>query len=87
MLPLGVGSAGRILVGLAPDARWTESVGERAPGVASVSAPIVVAGQLVAAVGISGPVGRLGDHPGERHGAAVARAATAIGIAAAHAVA
>ncbi len=81
-LPLGVGSAGRILAGTAADARWTASVGERAPGVASVSAPIVVDGRLVAAVGISGPLGRLGDHPGDRHGSAVAAAADAIGAAA-----
>ena len=81
-LPLGVGSAGRILVGEAPAEPWTASVGERAPGVASVSAPVVVDGRLVAAVGISGPVGRLGDHPGEHHGPAVARAAEAISAAA-----
>ena len=84
-LPLGVGSAGRILGGeSAPDGPrgWTASVEERAPGVASVSAPVVVGGQLVAAVGISGPVGRLGDQPGERLGQAVVDAAVAIGLAA-----
>jgi DNA-binding IclR family transcriptional regulator len=82
-LPLERGSAGRILSGQADTARWTASVGERAPGVASVSAPIVVAGELVAAVGISGPIERLGANPGARHGEAVARAAgdvaTAVG--------
>lgn len=77
-LPLGVGSAGRILAGEAPEDGWVASVGERAPGVASVSAPVVVGGQLVAAVGISGPVDRLGDQPGARFGAAVAQAASAI---------
>lgn len=82
-LPLGLGSAGRILAGDAEAEAWTASVGERAPGVASVSAPVVVDGHLVAAVGISGPLGRLGDHPGDRHGAAVARAANAIAAAAA----
>lgn len=81
-MPLGVGSAGRILAGEDPDADWTASVGERAPGVASVSAPVRVEGRLVAAVGISGPLGRLGDHPGERYGAAVAAAATAVADAA-----
>ncbi|WP_426571812.1 IclR family transcriptional regulator [Aquihabitans sp. McL0605] len=80
-LPLGLGSAGRILSGEAGAARWTDSVGERAPGVASVSAPVVVAGELVAAVGISGPLGRLGDHPGARHGEAVAAAAAEIAAA------
>lgn len=82
-LPLGLGSAGRILSGDDGAAPWTASVGERAPGVASVSAPVVVEGRLVAAVGISGPIGRLGDHPGDRHGAAVADAAASIGRAAA----
>jgi len=82
-LPLGLGSAGRILAGEADGQPWTASVGERAPGVSSVSAPVLVDGRLVAAVGISGPVGRLGDHPGDRHGAAVAAAALAIGAAAA----
>ncbi|HWJ97384.1 MAG TPA: IclR family transcriptional regulator [Acidimicrobiales bacterium] len=84
-LPLGLGSAGRILSGEAAGEPWASSVGERAPGVASVSAPVVVDGRLVAAVGISGPVGRLGDHPGDRHGAAVTEAAAAIGAASARA--
>ena len=82
-LPLGLGSAGRILAGEEADRPWTASVGERAPGVSSVSAPVLVDGRLVAAVGISGPVARLGDQPGERHGRAVAAAALAIGAAAA----
>lgn len=84
-LPLGLGSAGRILAagGGEDDGRpWTASVGERAPGVSSVSAPVVVDGRLVAAVGISGPLARLGDHPGDRYGAAVAAAAIAIAAAA-----
>jgi DNA-binding IclR family transcriptional regulator len=80
-LPLERGSAGRILSGQADTARWTASVGERAPGVASVSAPIVVAGELVAAVGISGPIERLGANPGARHGEAVARAADEVATA------
>lgn len=106
-LPLGVGSAGRVLSrgagdgadgGLAsggPGRRgggpagsgrsdpsgggppgWVESVEERAPGVASVSAPVRDAtGAVVAAVGISGPVDRLGPSPGTRHGPAVVAAA------------
>lgn len=81
-LPLGVGSAGRILDGSAAGDPWVASAGERAPGVASVSAPVVVGGQLVAAVGISGPLERLGDHPGDRHGEAVRLAAEAIADAA-----
>lgn len=82
-LPLGTGSAGRILAGETTDEGWTASIGERAPGVASVSAPVVVAGRLVAAVGISGPLDRLGDDLGPRFGPAVVDAAGAIAVAAA----
>jgi DNA-binding IclR family transcriptional regulator len=77
-LPLERGSAGRILRGAAGEG-WVESVEERAPGVASVSAPVRdAAGQVVAAVGISGPVDRLGPAPGERFGPAVVEAARKI---------
>lgn len=77
-LPLDRGSAGRILIGVAGDG-WTESVEERAPGVASVSAPVRDGtGAIVAAVGISGPIDRLGPTPGERFGPAVVEAARRI---------
>lgn len=77
-LPLDRGSAGRILsaAGWSGADGWVESVEERAPGVASVSAPVRDAGgAVVAAVGISGPVDRLGPTPGERFGPAVVAAA------------
>ncbi len=75
-LPLAQGSAGRILGGEAPPDGWVASVEERAPGVASVSAPVRDGGGVVvAAVGISGPVDRLGPAPGERFGPAVVAAA------------
>lgn len=46
---------------------WAESVAEREPGVASVSAAIKdAAGMIRAAICISGPVSRLGEHPGQR---------------------
>ncbi len=79
-LPLERGSAGRILSGGAPAGeRWVESVEERAPGVASVSAPVRDAGgAVVAAVGISGPVDRLGPTPGQRFGPAVVASARRI---------
>jgi DNA-binding IclR family transcriptional regulator len=78
-LPLAVGSAGRLLAGEATDDGWTASVEERAPGVASVSAAVRDrAGRIVAAIGISGPVGRLGTDPGPVHGPAVRAAAAAI---------
>ncbi len=79
-LPLAVGSAGRLLSGEAAPAGWTASVEERAPGVASVSAPVIDprTGALLAAVGISGPLGRLGTDPGARFGKAVAAAAARV---------
>ncbi|MEZ5178604.1 MAG: IclR family transcriptional regulator [Acidimicrobiales bacterium] len=78
-LPLGLGSAGRILAGDDAGGGWVASAGEREPGVGSVSAPVHdVAGSLVAAVGISGPLPRLGDDPGARFGPAVAEAARSV---------
>ncbi len=83
-LPLGIGSAGRVLIGpisATTPARvdWVESVEEREPGVASVSAPVLGRdGSVVAAVSISGPVERLSRQPGRRFGRAVVEAATAV---------
>lgn len=55
---------------------WAESVGEREPGVASVSAPIAGAHDaLVAVISVSGPVSRLGRGAAKRHAAAVTAAA------------
>jgi DNA-binding IclR family transcriptional regulator len=46
---------------------WAQSVAQREPGVASVSAPVFGPDQaLLAAVSISGPVERLGRSPGHR---------------------
>ena len=81
LLPLDVGSAGRVL-SEEPDAvrrGWAESVEERQRGVASVSAPVHDAGgRLVAAVSVSGPVERTTRSPGERYADAVLRAAKEI---------
>jgi len=55
---------------------WAETVGEREAGVASVSAPVRDAdGAVVAAVSASGPIERLGQHPGRRLARAVIAAA------------
>jgi DNA-binding IclR family transcriptional regulator len=80
-LPMDRGSAGKVLSG-APDARrqgWAESVEEREAGVASVSAPVVVGGEVIAAVSVSGPVERTTRQPGQKYAAAVVAAADAIG--------
>ncbi len=46
---------------------WAQSVAEREPGVASVSAPVRDRhGSVVAAVSVSGPVDRIGRKPGSR---------------------
>ncbi|MEP7053932.1 MAG: IclR family transcriptional regulator C-terminal domain-containing protein [Actinomycetota bacterium] len=60
---------------------WAESVGERESGVASVSAPVVVGEQLVAAISVSGPIDRLGRTPGRRFAAAVQSAAHSLAAA------
>jgi len=76
LLPLGLGSAGKVLAG---HAQVAQSVEEREPGVASVSAAVLDRQQrVVAAVSISGPVERLSREPLHRFGADVEQAAAAI---------
>ena len=76
LLPLEVGSAGKVLLS---GQRLAESVEERERGVASVSAAVLDrGGRLVAAVSVSGPVERLTRTPSRRFGAAVEDAATAV---------
>ena len=56
---------------------WAQSIGEREPGVASVSAPVRGPNsKVVAAVSVSGPIERLSRQPGRMHAAAVLAAAT-----------
>jgi DNA-binding IclR family transcriptional regulator len=78
-LPMGVGSAGRVLGGdpSGEVARrgWAQSVEEREKGVASVSAPVFRDGVMVAAVSVSGPVERTTRAPGRRYAKAVLAAA------------
>jgi len=91
LMPLDKGSGGRVLLAWAEDrdrfavagpvlaavrdAGWAASVGEREPGVASVSAPVWIGDEVVAAIGVSGPAERLGPDPGSRFAAAVVAAA------------
>lgn len=79
LLPLELGSAGRVLTaGLALE----DSVEEREPGVASVSAAVRDrAGVVVAALSLSGPIERLTRRPREKFGAQVQAAAAALAAA------
>jgi DNA-binding IclR family transcriptional regulator len=92
VMPLTKGSGGRVLIAWADDrdrfavdperlaevrrVGWAATVGEREPGVASVSAPVRVGGQVVAALSVSGPAERLGPDPGARFADAVLAAAS-----------
>jgi DNA-binding IclR family transcriptional regulator len=54
---------------------WAQSVAEREPGVASVSAPVRDrTGRVIAAISVSGPIERMGRRPGERFAMSVVRA-------------
>jgi DNA-binding IclR family transcriptional regulator len=78
LLPLDRGSAGRVLRG--DDV--AESVEEREPGVASVSAAVKDrSGRVIAAVSLSGPIERLSREPRQRFGRAVEAAAQAVSAA------
>jgi DNA-binding IclR family transcriptional regulator len=82
LLPLDVGSAGRVLSGEVSRHGWVQSVGEREAGVASVSAPVLAGdGSPIAAVSVSGPIERLTRQPGKRFGEAVVAAAGRISTA------
>ncbi|SHG06209.1 IclR family transcriptional regulator [Streptoalloteichus hindustanus] len=58
---------------------WAQSVAEREPGVASVSAPVRdSSGAVVGAVSVSGPIDRMGRRPGARWAADLLAAAEAL---------
>ncbi len=58
---------------------WAQSVAEREPGVASVSAPVRdTGGAVIAAVSVSGPIDRMGRRPGVRWAADLIDAADAV---------
>ncbi len=57
---------------------WAQSIAEREPGVASVSAPIRSrsgSGRVIAAISVSGPIERLTRSPGQLHAHSVVAAA------------
>jgi DNA-binding IclR family transcriptional regulator len=78
-LPMDVGSAAKALNGETGRRRWAESVEEREKGVASVSAPVLRDGEIVAAVSVSGPIERTTRSPGRKYAAAVVAAADEVG--------
>ena len=58
---------------------WAQSVAEREPGVASVSAPVRDSrGAVIAAISVSGPIDRMGRRPGVRWAADLLVAADAL---------
>lgn len=77
LFPIARGSAGRALSGAKlSNGGWIESVEERVKGVASVSAPVIdAAGDVIAALSISGPLERMSSNPGAKFGAMVSRGA------------
>ncbi|MGD6741741.1 IclR family transcriptional regulator [Streptomyces sp. BH106] len=78
-LPLADGgSAAQVLLG-GVTGGWCESVSRRTPGLCSVSAPVVLHGEAVAAVCVAAPVARAGDGgPGALYGHLVAAAAARV---------
>lgn len=92
-LELPAGSAGALLA-RRPEALaslkehgWVESVSQRTPGLASVSAPVVLDGNLIGAVCVPVPIARLSGpgepSPGRAFGAPLLEAAARIAAAAA----
>ncbi len=82
-LPMDRGSAAKVLSAGPGRMKegWAESVEERELGVASVSAPVVRDGEIVAAVSVSGPVERTTRQPGRLYSEAVVGAASALAAA------
>ncbi len=79
LLPIEVGSSGRLLEGEHARNRRMQSDRDRQAGVASVSAPIHTAdGAIIGALSVSGPVERLTKQPGKRFGTMIVAAASEI---------
>jgi DNA-binding IclR family transcriptional regulator len=79
VLPLDAGSAGKVLRGEGDG--WQSSVEEREKGVASVSAPVMSGGRVIAAVSVSGPIERTTRKPGKRYATQAEAAAQRISAA------
>lgn len=77
------GSAAAALQGRLGPEGWAESVSQRTVGLASVSAPVHVRGEAVAAVCVIVPVPRVTTSPGQMYGRKVVTAAAEIASAAA----
>jgi DNA-binding IclR family transcriptional regulator len=84
LLPLPTGSSGHVLSGdwqsdlVSVQRGWWQSVSERTPGLASVSAPVRANGSVVASVCVVAPIGRIGENPGVLLGARTVGAAREI---------
>ena len=84
-LELPSGSSGRLLshdpeaLESVEERGWVESVGLRTPGLGSVSAPVLVHGQMVATVCLALPLTRVAVSPGRDFGEKIVRAAQLIG--------
>lgn len=75
------GSGGRVLAGHHPSLDqngWVVSLSERIEGLGSISAPVKINNEIVAAVCLSGPVYRIGPDPGAKYGEKVKEAARKI---------
>lgn len=80
LLPLDKGSGG-LALSQHPDVLkqgWVATAEDRAPDVASVSAPVRLQGAVLAAVCVSGPTGRMADRLGERYAVDVLWASAAL---------
>ena len=88
-MPLTAGSSAHVFMAYAPptlqrvrSTGYAESVSEREPGLASLSAPVFDhTGNIVAVLSISGPAERLRPHPGARWATELIDAAKNLGAA------
>lgn len=78
-LPLSAGgSAARVLLGEPSTHGWIESISQRTVGLGSVSAPIRLHDEIVAALCVAAPLPRVHPSPGAQFGAQVVAAAAEV---------